>query len=313
MATKARSPILPRNPRDPTGVDKLERGAIRDFTRRMRKVNRAYQAALKRIPADPITANRSSAEVTKYAYRLDQYLLAAIMAGLDTEVSAILLEGGERGLWFFDAYVDVASARGTAQSFANLAQQSDAYRAGRGSVAQIVASDPYQRRMALVRSRVFEDMKGLTQTTKTEMARVLTEGIGRGLNPRQIARNLTDRAGIEARRGHKIARTEIPTALRRARLDEADEATELYGLRTMELYLSALSATTRASHSAKHGRLYTTDQLRDWWSGAESINCKCSASSVMVDENGAPLVPAIVARAKQTKRVMEKRDYAWSR
>ncbi|MDX7019109.1 phage head morphogenesis protein, partial [Klebsiella aerogenes] len=79
-------------------------------------------------------------------------------------------------------------------------------------------------RMALVRARVFEEMKGLSGQVKADMARILTDGIARGLNPREVAINLTNQAGIETRRANRIARTEIPSALRRARLDEADEA-----------------------------------------------------------------------------------------
>lgn len=314
MTTKARSPILPRNPKDPTGIDKLERGAINDFSRRMRKVRRAYIAALNRIPGDPIATNRKDVEAKRYTYRLDQHLLQSLMSGLSADLSAILLDGGENHLWFFDAYVSVAAGRGTAQEFANLAHQSEAYKAGRGSVAQILASDPYRRRMAIVRSRLFEDMEGFTLGAKSAMSRVLTDGIGRGLNPRDIAKNLTKQAGIEQGRARRIARSEVPMALRRARWDESDEAAENYGLRTMELHLSALSPTTRATHAARHGKLFTREQVRDWYAvDGNSINCRCAQTSVMVDENGKPLVPSIVDRAKQTKKVMEKRDYAWSK
>lgn len=83
------------------------------------------------------------------------------------------------------------------------------YAAGRESLASILASDQYQQRMALVHARVFEEMKGLTADVKRDMARVLTDGVGRGLNPLDIARNLTDQTGIEKRRLNRIARTEV--------------------------------------------------------------------------------------------------------
>jgi hypothetical protein len=57
------------------------------------------------------------------------------------------------------------------------------------------------------------------------MARVLTDGVGRGLNPLDIARNLTTRP-VE-RRANRIARTEVTTALRRAKWDEDQEANDL--------------------------------------------------------------------------------------
>lgn len=307
MVTKPRPPILPRDLRDPTGVDTLERGAMREFDRRMRKVLKAYKAALARIPVEPAVNRR-------YAFQLDRFLLQSLLASLDIEVDTILFgDSPSDGTWFFESYVGVAYQRGTAQEYANLAQQSPAYKAGQESLGNVIRSEPYRRRVALVRARVFEEMKGLSAGVKADMSRVLTDGVGRGLNPRDIARNLTDQAGIEARRANKIARAEIPTALRRARWDEADEAEEEYGLQTKELHLSALSPTTRATHAARHGKLYSRERVRDWWSeDGNSNNCKCATVSVMVDDDGQPVVPSIIQRAKQAKTNMEKRGYAWS-
>lgn len=134
-------------------------------------------------------------------------------------VDQVLLEGGDYDLWFYE-YIDLASEKGTGQSFYNLSQQSPVYAAGRESLSSILASDPYQQRMALVHARVFEEMKGLTADVKRDMARVLTDGVGRGLNPLDISRNLTEQTGIEKRRANRIARTEVTTALRRAKWDE---------------------------------------------------------------------------------------------
>ena len=280
---------------------------MREFGRRMRKVLQSYKAALVRIPVEPAVNRR-------YKFELDQTLLSFLLGELDRTVDSTIFGDMEGNLWFFDQFVEVSARRGAAQAFANLSQQSPAYKAGRESVQNILRSQAYRRRMALVRARVFEEMKGLAADVKTDMARVLTDGVGRGLNPREIAQNLTDQAGIETRRAHKVARTEVTTALRRARWDETEDAQEEFGLQTRELHLSALSATTRKSHAARHGRLYTVDQVRDWWSkNGNSINCKCSTTSVMVDKDGNPIVAAIVDRARRTKKAMKARGYAWAK
>lgn len=313
MATKPKPPTLPANKQDPTGVDRLERGAMREFGRRIRKIARGYVKLLDRIPAEPVVNKTATdTKARRYSFRLDQYLLSSILEEGASLVDSLLAD--PRDPWFFEAYVAVSYRRGTAQAFANLAQQSPAYLAGQMSVADIMRSDPYRRRMALVQAREFEEMKGLAGTVKSNMARALTDGIGRGLNPRNIARNLTDQAGIEARRANRIARSEVPMALRRARWDESDEGADRYGLRGKQMHLSALSPTTRATHAARHGNLYTTDQVRDWYSrDGNSINCKCSQTFVLVDENGKPLVPAIQQRALDTKRVMrEKHNGPWA-
>lgn len=307
MATKPKAAVLPRDWRDPAGVDALERRAMRDMSARLRRVGKVYREALGRIPAEP-TVNR------RYTFQLVPTLLKSLLAQLDIEIATIFLEGGEDGLWFSRLYVEVAARRGAAQAFANLAQQSPAYKSGRGSLQELLGSEPFLRRMALVRARAFEEMKGLSQQVTAGMSRVLTEGIGRGLNPREIASNLTAQTGIEEVRAHRIARTEIPMALRRARWDETEEAKEEFGLRTLEMHLSALSPTTRASHAARHAKLFTIEQVRDWWSeGANAINCKCSTASVLVDKNGKPLVDIAIEHAKKAKRAMEARGYAWAK
>ncbi|HCT6474346.1 TPA: phage head morphogenesis protein [Klebsiella pneumoniae] len=306
MATKkTKPPILPRNYQDPTGADALERRAMKDFARRMNKIGKAYKSALDKIPS-------SLAVNARYEYQLNPTLLSIILNDASYLVDQVLLDGGDYDLWFYE-YVDLAAEKGTGQAYANLSQQSPVYAAGRESLSAILISEPYQRRMALVNARMFEEMKGLSAEVKRDMARVLTEGIGRGLNPREVSRNLTEQIGIEKRRANRIARTEITTALRRAKWEEDQEASELYGLKTKLLHISALSPTTRHTHAARHAHLYTNEEVRDWYAkDANSINCKCTQQSVLVDEEGKPIYPDTITKLKQEYKTMQARGYAWA-
>lgn len=307
MTTTPKPAILPRDWSDPTGADDIERRAMRDFARRLRLVVKVYKDGLARIPAT-LVVNAS------YTFRLDGSLLTALLAQLDLEVDSILLEGGDQNLWFFQQYVEVAAQRGASQVFANLSRQSPVYKAGRQSLMGVLRSDPYLARMTLTRAREFEEMKSYSGQVKGDMARLLTDGIGRGLSPLAIGRNLTEQLGIEQFRADRIARTEITMALKRAKWDEADDAKAQYGLETREMHLSALSATTRATHAARHAKIYTTEQVREWWAqGAEAINCKCSTTSMLVDNKGTPLVPIAQENAMKAKENMETRGYAWSK
>lgn len=307
MTTKIKPPILPRNPRDPAGTDALENKARRELNRRYRKIRQVFLDLLEALPKAPaqsaIVVNR------RYTYRIDGTMLSVLLDRASTLVDDLLLEGGISDLWFFRAYVGVAYTRGTLQEFANLARQSETYETARGEqAARLLSSDAYLRRMELLAAREFEEMKGLSAETTANMSRILTDGIGRGKNPREVAQELKDQANVEARRAHRIARTEIPMALRRARMDEADDATEDLGLRSMQMHQSAFSPTTRPSHAARHGNLYTTEQQRDWWSqDGNGINCKCSTVTVLVDSRGIPLVPEIQKRARETKVKMLER------
>lgn len=293
LKRKPRPAILPTNKLDPTGVDRIERGAMRECGRRLKQISARYIELLNRIPAEPAVNQR-------YTFQLDPTMLSMLLQNGDSLVDEVLLQGGEFNPWLFQDYVSPSYQRGTAQEFANLAQQSAAYEAYRGSVQDILLSDAYQNRLVLVRARTFEEMKGLSADVKQNLSRVLTDGIGRGQNPKEVARRIRDQIGIEQGRANRIARTEITTALRRARWDEHDSASDDLGLNVRLLHLSALSPTTRQTHALRHGRLYTSEEVRDWYSlNGNAINCKCSQVTVLVDEKGVPLNSSVIDIARK--------------
>ncbi|EIZ2467437.1 phage head morphogenesis protein, partial [Cronobacter sakazakii] len=94
----AKPAILPANKQDPTGVDRLERGAMRDFSKRLRKIGKGYIELLNRIPSEPAVNQR-------YTFRLDQTLLSMLLQNGESLVDDILLQGGELNLWFWQDYV----------------------------------------------------------------------------------------------------------------------------------------------------------------------------------------------------------------
>ncbi|MCY0803435.1 phage minor head protein [Providencia rettgeri] len=303
---KIRTAIRAGTKADPTAVDKLERGAMKAFAKRIKKASQGYIQLLNRIPSEPVVNK-------KYQFDLDPNYLSIILRDGELMVDEVLLQGGEFNNFFFNEYVSTAYERGTAQEYANLAQQSTAYAATQQSVATILLSEPYQLRMALVRARVFEEMKGLSAQVKADMARILTDGIARGLNPREVARNLNEQSGIEIRRANRVARTEITTALRRARMDEADEASEVLNLETRQVHISALSPTTRPNHASRHGKIFTTDEQRDWWArDGNSINCKCSTVTILTDKEGRPYNDTLLNKLKEEKEAMKERGYQWA-
>lgn len=291
------APILPRNPKDPTSQNRREVAAIADFARRLRQVGKLYADALKRIPYRVVTVNAKI-----YQFDLNPDILANILGEIGEAVDRILLEGGPDQLWFTQEYVVPAYQQGTAQQWANLGAQSEAYQASRPQLESLLTSEPYRRRIGYLRAREFELMQGFTAETKAHMSRILADGLATGQNPLEVARSLTKQLGVEERRAERIARTEIPTAFRQARLDEAEQAQIELGIQSREMHLSALSPTTRPTHRARHATLHTTAEQRQWWQrDANSVNCKCSAVTVLVDAKGAPLTPGIVERAKRMK------------
>lgn len=305
----ARAPIVPKSIDDPAGLDRSERGAINAFNAKIARCNKAYRDIIGRLNPQAIVANRS------YTYELDQSTLNAALSDAAAFVDSELLAGGVYSNWFFEDYVKPGYDKGLAQQFANLSTQSPVYLAGRVSLGDIIRTPEYSRRMALLAAREFNEMEGLAASVKANLSRILAAGVARGQSPDQVAKDIKANLTIDQNRAKRIARTEIHNALIQAKLDETQEAQQRYGLRTMEMHISALSNTTRLDHAERSGKLYTVEQQREWWAqGANSINCKCSTTTVLVDDNNEPLVPMAQQRVIATREKFEKEGRGpWSK
>lgn len=287
----AHQPILPSSVTDPTGQDRRERACIAEFSRRLRSVRQAYVAALATIP-------RQVVNVTQYD--ISAPLLTLTLDEVDRQVDRLLLENDRGDLWFIEAGVEPAYQQGAAQQLSNLSVQSAAYAASRPNLTALLTSQPYQTRLALLKARVGTSLQGYSDGVKAHMSQVLQDGLAAGRGARDIATRLAEQTGVEYRRAETIARTEVPGALRAARLQEAEQATSELGIMSREIHLSALSPTTRPSHRARHAKLYTSQEQREWWATVPNmINCKCSTITVLVDAEGKPLTPGVVARAQR--------------
>lgn len=292
----ARSPIIPTSTDDPTGQARRESAAIKEFHRRINGIERDTIALLNRIPVQAVTVNAEY-----YRFELDEFVLANMNAELARIIDAWLIANGTvQTLWFVTGYINPAYQQGTAQTHTNLSVQSAEYALSRPTLETVLLSPPYQRRIGLVRARAFEEMVGLTDWMKSDLGSTLARGMAAGKNPRVIAKEISARIDVADFRAERIARTEINHALRTARMDEAQDAQERLGIQTKMLHISALSPTTRASHAARNGRLYTVTEQREWWATSPNgIQCKCGATEILVDDNGEPLTPKIVERVRR--------------
>lgn len=249
--------------------------------------------ALEQMPKRVTNAALANA---RYEYLVDLAQLQDIVAQIAARMQAAApdVQGAATG----------AYAEGSAQASINLAGLTTDYTR---TVTGLLSSEPYMRRASLVAARVFEEMQGFAGETGADLARVLFTGIEEGKNPLEVARLIRERFEVSRTRAERIARTEINGALRRGRLDEAQDAQERLGIKTGMLWLSALSPTTRASHARRHGRVYTIAEVRDFYSRpGESVNCKCSQVETLLDDDGTPLSQGVIKRMTARREAYEK-------
>lgn len=287
----AGNPAKPKHPTNPVGQTARIRKARRGWAAHIKTVRQWLIQQFEQIPRQQLSANVGRLHVNRYTYQISADRLNAIVAELVRRVAS---ETTKRR-WL--GYVREAYTQGTAQEVINL-QNVAGEQYGR-TLAEVLRSDPWLQRIAMVESRVFEEMETFEGDTANDLARVLRQGIENGLNPREVSDTIRQRFSVSQSRANRIARTEITQAYRRSRWDEDADANQRLGIRTGLLHFSALSPTSRQTHMARHGKVYTQEEVREWYArDGNGINCKCSQASVMLDENGQPANPKFIEEVR---------------
>lgn len=284
-----------RKEQDPTGQSGNTKRAKAAIAARMRGARPEVLKVLDSIPVQAITANAS------YVYELDatryQLVVDEIQRIIDRwlDISRIT---GKPARWFFDTYTGRAYQQGTVLASSNIAAQVPEQAALLDAQA-ILNSQPYQRRIALVFARSFNNMRGFAGQAAEDLARVLANGVAEGASPRRIAASIGQVFDdVEGYRALRISRTEINKAYTEARNDMAGDARQRLGLDVRVLHVSALVDATRASHAARHAHIYTPADQKKWWdTGTNRINCLCSALEI-VFVDGEPLNKKLIERYK---------------
>ena len=140
-------------------------------------------------------------------------------------------------------------------------------------------------------------MKGFTDVDKRNMAGIITRGMAAGQSPRVIAREMEKKGLEQDWRCLRIASTEVNQAYCQGSWDETDAVNdEVFGdsdYMMKVMHLSALLATTRRDHAARHGTICTPAEEREWFATKASggqINCKCSTIDILVNrKTGKPM------------------------
>jgi len=278
----AGNPAKPKHPSNPVGQTKKIRGARRGWAAHIKPIQKWLLQQFEQIPRQEIASNVGRLHVNRYVYQISAERLNAIVAELVQRLGS----GPTKRRWL--AYIREAYTQGTAQQVINL--QNIAGEQYNRTLAEVLRSDSWLTRIAMIESRVFEQMEAFEGDTANDLARVLRVGVENGLNPREVASDIRGRFSVSQSRANRIARTEITQSYRRARLDEDADANQRLGIRTRLLWFSALSPTTRPWHASRHGLTYTQEDVREFYSeSGNSIQCKCSQASIAVDENGDPL------------------------
>lgn len=302
QTAKVGLPIVPRSKIDPTRSAKLVSEMFRDIEDRYLGIKRALKSLFdQRLTGREREVNRHNwhflchdhgedvrlyqVNAGKFIYDMSAQELADLFEAVQVILDDYLLEGGEQNLWAMD-YVAAEAQRGTLEAFNNLSQQSQAY-AGQTTLQQLLSSPAYQNQIASAYISTYSDWKLETDRARGDLANIIADAVGRGVNPRETAQVISKRLDVSMGRAKTIAQTEQVGALRQAQWNETDWAADRLGLNTGLLWLSALKPTTRSWHASRHGKVYTTEQVRDFYAeNGNRYNCYCSQIPVLLNDDG---------------------------
>lgn len=300
--SKVGTPIIPRSKVDPTQsarpVSRMFQdieGRYLDIKRRLKMVfDQRLTGRQREVNSDRswLMCNNEGAEPSLYQVNACTYIydmtaaqLADLLQIVQTILDDALLDGGSQNLWVLD-YVAAEYERGTQQAFTNLSVQSPVY-ASQTTLQQLLSSPGHLNQIAAARLTTFSDWKVISDTARGDLTNIITDAVARGVNPRETASVISKRLDVSMSKAKTIAQTEQVGALRQAQWNETDWAADRLGLNTGLLWLSALKPTTRTWHASRHGKVYTTEQVRDFYAeNGNRYNCYCSQIPVLLNDDG---------------------------
>jgi len=300
--SKVGTPIIPRSKVDPTQSAKPVSKMFQDIEGRYLDIKRRLKVLFdQRLTGRQreangerswLMCNNEGAELSLYQVNAGTYIydmtaaqLADLLQIVQTILDDALLDGGSQNLWALD-YVSSEYERGTQRAFTNLSVQSTVY-SSQTSLQQLLSSPAYQNQIASAYISTYSDWKGISDAVRADLANVIADAIGRGINPRETASIISKRLDVSMGKAKTIAQTEQVGTLRQAQWNETDWAADRLGLNTGLLWLSALKPTTREWHRARHGKVFTTEEVRDFYAeNGNRYTCYCAQVPALIDDNG---------------------------
>ena len=313
---RAGNPVVPRKKDDPAGQFGNLRNANAQLKKRYSSIKKGVRALISSF--SPVIVTNAAV----YEYQLDAQRYNSINLFLQQLLYDDLLDN-QQGVftnrWWLNANLTSAYTDGASdalQSSKNIAVaeivgQEISQKVRSTQLEQIVFSQGFQSRVALIQSRVFEEMKGLSDNTKVDLANTLARGMAAGQGVKSLTKDVMKRVDVSHSRSKRIVRTEILNAYRTATAAETDVINEdVYGdseWGMLQLWWSALAATSRPNHVSRHGETFTTQEVREFYSvNANAINCLCSQSPVLANKKtGEILQKPLQKRMRKQKKVYQ--------
>ena len=174
-------------------------------------------------------------------------------------------------------------------------------------IESVLLSEPYRASLSKVYTTQYNLFKGLSENTSKQVIEQISLGVQAKESPAVVAGRINKRYSVAKSSADRIANTEVNKAYNDASMATNTALAEQYSVRAGVIHISALTATTRETHAARHGNAYTVDQQTRWWNeGANRINCLCTTKSVLIDAGGNVVDSSTQKRIKAERSFFDK-------
>jgi hypothetical protein len=284
-----KNPIIPRSKTDPVGANRILNKALKEIDARYKGAETEIIAAFNAVPVYALNSGTAINEA-EVAYGLSAIDRMALSETIQRILDKWLIDGKSPDDFFYATFSEQAVATGAATAYTNISTVSSTYAAAE-TLSSIIHSQPYQNAIATAQFKSYEHWTGLAAQTKADLMQVITQAVADGKNPKSVVTEISDRLGVSRSKARQYSQTDITDTLRQTTMNEDARVQKEFGIKTALLWTSAFLATTRHWHASRSGGVYTEAEVKAFYAErGNKFNCHCSVTTVLLDDNGKPLL-----------------------
>lgn len=237
---------------------------------------------------NPITGNAAPTP-RQYEFLTSAQKVQAFRTWLQGQINAGILElpaGANPATPWTSQYLISAYRKGLASAYQNTPAGKKGAIFGTSTeqafVTTAFASPETTTKIALLGTRAFENMRGVTDTMASKLNQILAQGMADGSGPLAIARDMVDQIDFSMSRALTVARTETIYAHAEGQID-AFEALGVKKLGVEMEFSTAGDDYVCPICASMEGQVYTTEEAR----GIIPVhpNCRCSWIPYLGDDD----------------------------
>jgi SPP1 gp7 family putative phage head morphogenesis protein len=238
--------------------------------------------------------------LARYVFQTDAKKVEAFRVWLQDQVDQKLLFVDVTGKAWTSTYVQSAYKLGVIHAFMDARKSTEftEFPFSQGSQEQFLrtsfGSAETTRKLELLYTRTFEQLRGFTGQMAQDLSRVLTEGLAHGYSASKIARMAVKQVhGLTKRRALAITRTELIHAHAEGQLDSF-ESLGVYELNILAEILTAGDDRVCSICAALEGEVFTIEEARGLV--PLHVQCRCCWRPANVGEKLSKKTKAVLKR-----------------